>query len=170
MTRLTVRYRLTGKTLRWVACIVLHDSREALAVAEIVARIEALGYEIPGARPGKAVSDALRWEVGRGRVVQLERGPYRSGFMQRSTEWSMRKRVESLKDTIAPSLVATTAATKDRTSDRELSLVATTAAETDALFAGDPGDDDDDDDGFAPINIDDLVTPEDDIEPASGWS
>jgi hypothetical protein len=76
---------------------LLRDVSHALSVAEIVERVEALGYVIVGDRAGKRVSVALRWEVGRGRVTQQERGLYRAGRMQRSTEYSMRKRVEALR-------------------------------------------------------------------------
>ena len=34
-------------------------------MAEIVKQVETLDYMIPGPRAGKAVSDALRWEVRR---------------------------------------------------------------------------------------------------------
>jgi hypothetical protein len=93
---------LTGKTLRWVACLVLRDAARALTVSEIVERVEALGYTIEGERAGKRVSDALRWEVGRGRVTQIGRDLYGSGIMQRSTEYSMRKRVEALRTPLVP--------------------------------------------------------------------
>ena len=99
-----MKTKLTGKTLRWVVCLILRDAERAMTVQEIVAELDKK-YVVPG-RAGKAVSDCLRWEVGRGRVVQVERGRYARGFIPRSTEYGLRKRVEGL----AVSLVATTAA------------------------------------------------------------
>ena len=106
MATLRVRHQLSGKTLRWVVCILLRDAQCAMTVAEIVAAVEALDYLIPGARAGKAVSDALRWEVRRGRVRQIQRGLYAAGLLPRSTAYGLRKRVENME----LSLVATSAA------------------------------------------------------------
>jgi hypothetical protein len=104
---LTVKAQLTGKTLRWVVCLVLRDARRALTVREIVAEVEQ-NYVIPG-RSGKAVSDCLRWEVGRGRVIRFGRGLYGAGRVPRSTEYGLRKRVEGSE----VSLVARSAADLD---------------------------------------------------------
>ena len=87
---------LTGKTLRWVVCVVLFDARRALTVAEIVTEVKTRGFAIAGTRAGKSVSDALRWEVARGRVELVRRGVYAPGWMQRSTEYSLRQRVRAL--------------------------------------------------------------------------
>ncbi len=64
-----------------------------MTIAELVHWLEGNGYTIGGDRPGKSVSDALRWEVARGRVVQVGRGRYGPGPIERSTAYSMRKRV-----------------------------------------------------------------------------
>jgi hypothetical protein len=103
----TFKPQLSGKTLRWLTGVTLLDANQSLTVAEIVARIEER-FAIPGARSGKAVSDALRWELRRGRVVLVARGRYAAGLMPRSTEYGLRKRVENLAYEL--SLVATSAA------------------------------------------------------------
>ena len=88
---------LSGKWLRWVVCLLLKDARCSMTVAEIVTAVTTQGYDVAGDRAGKTVSDALRWEVRRGRVVQPTRGRYAAGLMQRSTEYSMRRRVGALR-------------------------------------------------------------------------
>ncbi|MEY2473713.1 MAG: hypothetical protein QOK28_3042 [Actinomycetota bacterium] len=110
---LTFKQKLTGKTLRWVIVLTLRDADKALSVREIVARVEER-YVIPG-RAGKAVSDSLRWEVRRGRVRQIQRDLYGAGYMPRSTEYGLRKRVDGME----ASLVATSAARTAAASDRE---------------------------------------------------
>ena len=49
-----------------------------MTVAELVHVLNADGYEL-GGRASKIVSDALRWEVARGRVVRRSRGVYAYG-------------------------------------------------------------------------------------------
>lgn len=66
-----------------------------MTVADLVHWLEGNGYTIGGDRAGKSVSDALRWEVARGRVIQVGRGSYGPGPIERSTAYSMRKRVLS---------------------------------------------------------------------------
>jgi hypothetical protein len=61
--------------------------------------IEALcwhGFCVRG-RASKAVSDALRWEIGRGRVRRLGRGVYGPGYIPRSTEYRIHQRVLALR-------------------------------------------------------------------------
>ena len=61
--------------------------------------IEALnwqGFCVRG-RASKAVSDALRWEIGRGRVYRLGRGRYGPAYIPRSTEYRIHKRVLALR-------------------------------------------------------------------------
>ncbi len=61
-----------GVRLRHVICARLLEEQSAVTVPEIAAMVEAFGLSIPG-RSGKVMSDALRWEVRKGRVVRLER-------------------------------------------------------------------------------------------------
>jgi len=63
-----------------------------MTLPQIIAGVEALGFSIPG-RASKGVSDALRWEVRKGRAVRLGRSLYRTDSMPRSTEWWIRDRV-----------------------------------------------------------------------------
>ena len=46
-------------------------------------------------RAGKTISDAIRWEVRRGRAVRLERGRYAVGRLARSTKHRMQRRLQA---------------------------------------------------------------------------
>lgn len=48
------------------------------------------GLTVAG-RSSKTISDALRWEVGRGRVIEVGRATYRRGTIARSTAWWIRQ-------------------------------------------------------------------------------
>jgi hypothetical protein len=86
---------LVGLDLRYVLTDCLFEAGP-LSVRELVAIVEGDGFVIEG-RPSKAVSDALRWEVGRGRVVRLTRGVYGPGFVPRQTRSRIRLRVAELR-------------------------------------------------------------------------
>jgi hypothetical protein len=58
--------------------------RDEVSVRELVARLAARGFQLDG-RASKIISDALRWEVRRGRVVRVARGRYRHGSAPIST-------------------------------------------------------------------------------------
>jgi len=81
-------------------CVCLLDEQRIMTVPEIVVGVEALGLSIPG-RSSKTVSDALRWEVRKGRAVRLERSRYRAGSIPRSTEWWIRKQVSAYQEGVA---------------------------------------------------------------------
>ena len=49
-------------------------------------------------RASKSISDALRWEMGYGRVRRLGRGRYGPGSMPRGTEHRIHTRVMALRD------------------------------------------------------------------------
>jgi len=89
-----------GVRLRHVICACLLDEQTIMTVPEIVAEVEAFGLSIPG-RASKTVSDALRSEVRKGRVVRLERSRYRTGSMPRSTEWWIRRQVVAYQEAVA---------------------------------------------------------------------
>ena len=72
-----------GRDLRYLLTILLHR-HGPLTVARLVTLLEAEGFAVRG-RPSKEVSDALRWEIGRKRVVRLGRGRYAPGVMPPST-------------------------------------------------------------------------------------
>ena len=80
-----------GRDLRYLLTILLHRSGP-LTVARLVTLLEAEGFAVRG-RPSKEISDALRWEVGRKRVVRLGRGRYAPGVMPPSTERRIHRHV-----------------------------------------------------------------------------
>lgn len=80
---------LRGRGLRFV--LVEHiERRHTATVAELAAAVAALGYELPG-RPSKVISDALRWEVARGRVARTGRGVYTYRSAPKTTERRIRR-------------------------------------------------------------------------------
>jgi hypothetical protein len=94
---------LRGRPLRWVLLIALADDHRPLTVAELVGMLDHSGFSVPG-RASKSVSDALRWEVRRGRIVRVARSTYAIGHLPRSTAWWVRQRVLELTDSIRPTL------------------------------------------------------------------
>lgn len=86
--------RVRGVELRYLLTWLLSHEGPA-TVAELVDRLTLHGFDVSG-RPSKTVSDALRWEMGHGRVWPRGRGRYRSGEMPRSTEYRLEKRVRVL--------------------------------------------------------------------------
>jgi hypothetical protein len=89
------RPALTGMNLRYLLTVVLLDAGRPLTTAELVEAVRSSGRDIAG-RASKTVSDALRWEIRKGRVVRLGRSVYRCGSMPRSTQWWIRRRVRQL--------------------------------------------------------------------------
>lgn len=71
-----------------------------MTVPELVVKAEAFGLPISGCA-SKTVSDSLRWEVRKGRVVRVDRSGYRAGSMPRSTEWWIRKQVAAYQSAVA---------------------------------------------------------------------
>ena len=68
-----------------------------VTIPELLARIAKWGFTVEG-RPSKTVSDALRWEIGRGRVYRCARGTYRQGWAPRGTEYRIIARVAALRE------------------------------------------------------------------------
>jgi hypothetical protein len=62
--------------------------------------LEYQGFDIRG-RASKVVSDALRREIDRGRVLRLKRGRYGPGEMPRATEYRIHQRVLALRSEAA---------------------------------------------------------------------
>lgn len=88
--------RLRGRDLRYV--LTMHIALHGPAtVPDLISALTWHGFDVAG-RPSKTVSDALRWEIRRGRVRRLERGLYDYGFMPRSTEYRIHKRVLALRE------------------------------------------------------------------------
>jgi hypothetical protein len=90
------RLVLTGIDLRYLLTVLLLEQGSSRSVDWLVTALRAEGFAVSG-RPSKVVSDALRWEVGRGRVLRLGRGRYASGSMPRQTKSRMRRRVGVLR-------------------------------------------------------------------------
>ncbi|CPR08769.1 hypothetical protein BN971_01354 [Mycobacterium bohemicum DSM 44277] len=91
-----------GIELRYV--LTMHLARNGPAtVAEMVDALSRQGFRVRG-RPSKAVSDALRWEMGRGRVRRIGRGLYGPRGIPRSTEHRIHLRVLALRESARLSL------------------------------------------------------------------
>ena len=86
--------QIDGRQVRRVLVTWLMQSERPLTVPELAQRLADAGLSVTG-RPGKVVSDSLRWELARGRVVRVARGSYRIGLVPRSTAYKiMRQAVE----------------------------------------------------------------------------
>jgi hypothetical protein len=88
-----------GTDLRYLLTTYLFDHGTA-TVDELVDSMTYQGFDI-GGRPSKSVSDALRWEVQRGRVVRCNRAQYCAGFMPRATQYRIDQRVVALRVKVA---------------------------------------------------------------------
>lgn len=75
---------LRGRALRFVLVDELMAHQRGMTVAEMVQAVARHGYDL-GGRASKIISDALRWETRRGRVIRLGRGRYRFSHAARST-------------------------------------------------------------------------------------
>ncbi|MEV6280108.1 hypothetical protein [Nocardia sp. NPDC051832] len=85
---------LTGAELRYVLINELFVCGP-LSVAELAAAVAAKGFA-PSGRASKAISDALRCEVRRGRVYRIGRGRYRCGEIPQSSMYYIRTRLCAL--------------------------------------------------------------------------
>jgi hypothetical protein len=88
-----------GVELRYLLTTYLFDHGPA-TVTELVDALAIQGFVTTG-RPSKCVSDALRWEIGLGRVIRYRRRRYRPGEMPRATEHRIARRVEALRAKVA---------------------------------------------------------------------
>lgn len=89
---------VSGLELRYVLIWQLVQSGP-LTVHELVAALASQGFVFAG-RPSKSISDALRWEVRRGRAIRHARGRYGMGSMPRQTAARIRDRVGALRQEI----------------------------------------------------------------------
>jgi hypothetical protein len=83
-----------GLALRSWLAVELHDAPRPMSVAALVDRLGDHGLTVEG-RASKTISDALRWEVRRGRVHKLARGIYAAGRLARVTLHRMRQRIRA---------------------------------------------------------------------------
>jgi hypothetical protein len=95
---------LRGIDLRYFLTLHLIDTDRTASIRDLTGAVADAGFALEG-RPSKVISDALRWEVRKGRVQRLGRGRYRTGRMPRSTVWWIRRRVTTtLRAVVAPTL------------------------------------------------------------------
>lgn len=95
---------ISGIELRYLLTMTLVDCRRSMTVAELTAVLRRDGFAVRR-RTSKTISDALRWEVRKGRVVRVGRASYAPGRLPRSTEWWIRERVLKIRaQIVAPTL------------------------------------------------------------------
>ncbi|MGB9224375.1 hypothetical protein [Mycobacterium sp.] len=87
--------QLHGIELRYVLTRILSQIGPA-TIAELNDALVRWGFCVPG-RASKAISDALRWEIGRGRVRRLGRGLYGPAYIPHATEYRIINRVLALR-------------------------------------------------------------------------
>ncbi|MEY2470879.1 MAG: hypothetical protein QOK28_208 [Actinomycetota bacterium] len=85
--------KFLGYRVRAAAVVALAVADGApLTLTELAAALAAMGIPL-GRAPHKTLSDALRWEVRKGRVHRAGRGKYKAGRVPRTTLIYMRERV-----------------------------------------------------------------------------
>ena len=94
MTLLTSPAPLRGRLLRYAVVVVLAEEGRTMSLQQIADALDRRGLAVVGA-PRKAISDALRAELTRHRVIRVARGHYRGRPLPRSTDWSMRHKVRN---------------------------------------------------------------------------
>ena len=110
---------VSGLRLRELLVLILLRHAAPMTVAALVAAVHARGFRIEG-RPGKVVSDHLRYELARDRVRRAGRGLYIAGTVTRQARWRMQRRITALHSAAASGACSTTDDT--RTTDDILSL------------------------------------------------
>ncbi len=83
---------IRGLALRSLLVLILLRRGAPSTVGQLAAEVETAGFALAG-RPGKTVSDALRWEMGRGRARRVEAGLYGPGYVAKVTRHRMKLRV-----------------------------------------------------------------------------
>jgi hypothetical protein len=86
---------LRGIELCYVLTMHLAHNGPA-TIAQMMDALDAEGFCVSG-RASKAISDALRWEMGRERVRRLGRGLYGPRYIPRGTEYRIHQRVLALR-------------------------------------------------------------------------
>lgn len=89
------KVKVSGLDLRYLLTTYVHE-RGVVTVDELVDWLEYQGFEVEG-RASKVLSDALRWECARERVIRVGRGRYRQGYMPRATAYRIDLRVWELR-------------------------------------------------------------------------
>ncbi len=90
-------------------------------IAELIDGVSGQGFEL-GPNAPKLVSDALRWEIGHGRVTKVRRATYRATTWPRTTSHRIHRRVLALRaqarDVLGPLPDPSTDLTDDEFWDR----------------------------------------------------
>ncbi len=94
------RPQVSGLHLRYLLTTLLLERGAHTMLDDLADAVASEGFVLPG-RPSKVISDALRWEIGRGRVVRHGRGLYGPGTIPRQTKSRIRRRVRLLRDHVA---------------------------------------------------------------------
>jgi hypothetical protein len=84
-----------GLRLRELLVLTLLRDGAPMTVSALVAAVHERGFRIEG-RPGKVVSDQLRYELARGRAHRVGRGVYVAGTVTRQARWRMQRRIMAL--------------------------------------------------------------------------
>ena len=84
-----------GLDQRYLLTTYIHE-RGVATVDELIDCPDYHGFEV-GDRAWKVVSDALRWECLRERVIRVGRGRYRQGYLLRATAYRIDLRVWALR-------------------------------------------------------------------------
>ena len=80
---------LAGIKLRYAIVAALIAARRPMSVEELLESFERRGLTVRSSYPAKAVADAVRWEIRRGRVARVRRGVYAAGTVAPSTRRRM---------------------------------------------------------------------------------
>ncbi|HET9076266.1 MAG TPA: methylmalonyl-CoA mutase family protein [Acidimicrobiales bacterium] len=83
---------LWGRDLRCAIVALMLGSGRTWTVGDVVAALRHRGLVPPAA---KVVADAMGHEAGRGRIIRVERGMYRAGYVPRRTRTRIRGRLRS---------------------------------------------------------------------------
>ncbi|MDE0803609.1 MAG: hypothetical protein OSA99_09830 [Acidimicrobiales bacterium] len=94
------RVGVWGTDLRYLLTdLIAGPERRGWRVVELAEALERAGFELQG-RPTKVVSDALRTEIQRGRVVRVGWGRYEMGHIPGGTRRRIRARSRAARDAV----------------------------------------------------------------------
>lgn len=105
--------QIFGRELRYRLSVMLRDAHRPMKVHEMIVTLRSGGLGVRG-RSSKAISDALRWEIRRGRVVRVGRATYVTGRIPPSTLRWIRRWLENRADEWAAHLTGSGATGEER--------------------------------------------------------